>query len=147
MDTFLNGLKTFINDYGVEILTTIITAVASYLAVVIKNLATKYLNDKTKKDIAKIVVEGIEQCYKALDGPAKLEKALEAASTMLAEKGIKVTEVELRMLLESALGEFNKVFEKETGEKAESEDWTSAVLPEDAEISDYTDGTDLEAGG
>lgn len=123
----------FFESYGMEIITTIVTAIAGWLAVVIKKLATKYLNDKTKQEIAKIVVSGVEQCYQALDGPVKLEKAIEAASEMLTEKGIKVTEVELRMLLESALGEFNKVFEKKTGKKAESEDWTSAVLPEDSD--------------
>lgn len=131
-------INQFIDTYGMEILTTIITAIAGWLAVVIKKLATKYLNDKTKQDIAKIVVSGIEQCYKTLDGPAKLEKAIESATEMLNEKGIKVTEVELRMLLEGALGEFNKVFEKQTGTKAETDDWTSAVLPEDAESIEET---------
>ena len=40
-------IKEFINEYGMELLTTIITALAGWLAIVIKNLATKYLNDKT----------------------------------------------------------------------------------------------------
>ena len=133
-------ITQFINEYGMEILTTAITAIAGWLAIVIKNLVTKFLNDKTKQEIAKIVVSGIEQCYQALDGPAKLEKAIESATEMLNEKGIKVTEVELRMLLESALGEFNKVFEKETGTKAEIDDWTSAVLPEDKDNASETVG-------
>lgn len=133
-------ITQFINEYGMEILTTAITAIAGWLAIVIKNLITKFLNDKTKQEIAKIVVSGIEQCYQALDGPAKLEKAIEAATEMLNEKGIKVTEVELRMLLEGALGEFNKVFEKETGTKAEIDDWTSAVLPEDKDNASETVG-------
>lgn len=124
MDTFMDGLKVFINQYGLEIVTTIVTAIVGYIAVVAKNLAQKYINDKTKKDVAKIVVSGIEQCYKALEGPQKLEKALEAASSMLAEKGIKVTEVELRMLLESALSEFNKVFEN-SGTQGTVEDWVA----------------------
>ena len=128
----------FINQYGMEILVTIITAIGGWLAIVIKNLVTKFLNDKTKQEIAKIVVSGIEQCYQALDGPAKLEKAIESATEMLNEKGIKVTEVELRMFLESALAEFNKVFEKETGKKSNSEDWVDSVLPEDAEVEDTT---------
>lgn len=125
MDTFMDGLKVFINQYGLEIVTTIVTAIVGYIAVVAKNLAQKYINDKTKKDVAKIVVSGIEQCYKALEGPQKLEKALEAASSMLAEKGIKVTEVELRMLLESALGEFNKVFEN-SGTQGTVDDWVAS---------------------
>ena len=125
MDTFMDGLKVFINQYGLEIVTTIVTAIVGYIAVVAKNLAQKYINDKTKKDVAKIVVSGIEQCYKALEGPQKLEKALEAASSMLAEKGIKVTEVELRMLLESALSEFNKVFEN-SGTQGTVADWVTS---------------------
>ena len=44
---------------------------------------------------------------------------------MLAEKGIKVTEVELRMLLESALSEFNKVFE-DSGTQGTVEDWVAS---------------------
>lgn len=125
MDTFMDGLKVFINQYGIEIVTTIVTAIVGYIAVVAKNLAQKYINDKTKKDVAKIVVSGIEQCYKALEGPQKLEKALEAASSMLAEKGIKVTEVELRMLLESALSEFNKVFEN-SGTQGTVDNWVAS---------------------
>ena len=125
MDTFMDGLKVFINQYGLEIVTTIVTAIVGYIAVVAKSIAQKYINDKTKKDVAKIVVSGIEQCYKALEGPQKLEKALEAASSMLAEKGIKVTEVELRMLLESALSEFNKVFEN-SGTQGTVEDWAAS---------------------
>ena len=125
MDTFMDGLKVFINQYGLEIVTTIVTAIVGYIAVVAKNLAQKYINDKTKKDVAKIGVSGIEQGYKALGGPQKLEKALEAASSMLAEKGIKVTEVELRMLLESALSEFNKVFE-DSGTQGTVEDWVAS---------------------
>lgn len=125
MDTFMDGLKVFINQYGLEIVTTIVTAIVGYIAVVAKNLAQKYINDKTKKEVAKIVVSGIEQCYKALEGPQKLQKALEAASSMLAEKGIKVTDVELRMLLESALSEFNKVFEN-SGTQGTVEDWVSS---------------------
>ena len=125
MDTFMDGLKVFINQYGLEIVTTIVTAIVGYIAVVAKNLAQKYINDKTKKEVAKIVVSGIEQCYKALEGPQKLQKALEAASSMLAEKGIKVTDVELRMLLESALSEFNKVFEN-SGTQGTVEDWVAS---------------------
>lgn len=137
MDTFMDGLKVFINQYGFEIVTTIVTAIVGYIAVVAKNLAQKYINDKTKKDVAKIVVSGIEQCYKALEGPQKLQKALEAASSMLAEKGIKVTEVELRMLLESALSEFNKVFEN-TEEKGKIEDWVASG-ESSSECSDTTE--------
>lgn len=100
----------FVNEYGATILYTIITAIAGYLGIVVKNLYQKYINDKTKRDVTKTVVLGIEQIYQDLHGEEKLDKALEAATEMLVEKGISVTEFELKMLIEAAVGEFNKAF-------------------------------------
>lgn len=123
----------FLADYGMQILSAVVTAVATYLGVVIKNLVTKFLNDKTKQDVARIVVQGIEQCYQALSGPEKLQKAIETATEMLNEKGIMVTEVELRMLLENAVGEFNKVFQKQkaAGKAANLETWADCPATDD----------------
>ena len=45
----------------------------------------------------------VNQLYYDLDGPEKLQKAIESASEMLAAKGITVTDLELRMLLEAAV--------------------------------------------
>ena len=103
----------FINTYGLELMYALLTALAGYLGIVIKNLYTKHINDKTKEAVAKTVVKGVEQIYKDLHGEEKLDVALSAASTMLTEKGIHVTELELRMLIEAALAEFNKAFNKE----------------------------------
>lgn len=100
----------FINQYGMEILYAIITAIAGYIGIVVKNLCTKYINDKTKAAVAKTAVQFVEQVYKDLHGPEKLDQALSAASEMLAEKGITVSELELRVLIEAAVGEFNNAF-------------------------------------
>lgn len=108
----------FISEYGTQILYLILTGIAGYIGIVIKNLYQKYINDQTKKDVVKTVVQGIEQIYKDLHGEEKLDKALEAASGMLMEKGITITEFELKMLIEAAVGEFNNVFNK-TEEGAE----------------------------
>lgn len=102
----------FINQYGVQIMYGIITAIAGYVGIVVKNLFTKYINDKTKEKVAKNAVKFVEQVYKDLHGDDKLNKALEAASEMLAEKGITITSLELHVLVEAAVGEFNKAFEK-----------------------------------
>jgi hypothetical protein len=102
----------FINAYGLQIMYAIITAIAGYVGIVIKNLVTKYLNDKTKKAVAKSAVQFVEQVYKDIHGEEKLAEALVAASEMLAEKGITVTDLELRVLIEAAVAEFNKSFEK-----------------------------------
>lgn len=100
----------FIETYGMEILYTLITAVAGWLAIEVKKVVTKYINDKTKKTVAKTVVQAVEQIYKDLHGEDKLNKAIEYMAEMLTEKGITATELEVRVLLEDAVGEFNKVF-------------------------------------
>ena len=108
MDLFAN----FVSEYGTTILYTILTAIAGYLGVVVKNLYQKYINDQTKKDVVYTCVKAVEQLYKDLKGAEKLEKACESASMMLSEKGVTVSELELRMLIESALAEFNEAFKK-----------------------------------
>lgn len=106
-------IKNFISEYGTTILYAILTAIGGYLGIWAKKLYTKYVNDKTKQAVAKTVVQAVEQLYKDLRGEEKLEKALEAAADMLAERGITVTDLELRILIEAAVGEFNKAFEKD----------------------------------
>lgn len=106
-------IKNFLSEYGTTILYAILTAIGGYLGIWAKKLYTKYVNDKTKQAVAKTVVQAVEQLYKDLRGEEKLEKALEAASDMLAERGITVTDLELRILIEAAVGEFNKAFEKD----------------------------------
>ena len=106
--------EEFINQYGVEIMYMIITAIAGYLGIVLKNLFTKYINDKTKQSVAKSAVRFVEQVYKDLHGEDKLNAALTAASDMLNEKGITVTDLELRVLIEAAVAEFNNAFNKTT---------------------------------
>ncbi len=111
---FMELLKNFISENGVEILGAIITAIAGYIGVVLKNIYTKYINDKTKQSVVKTCVQAIEQLYKDLHGEEKLNKVIESATDMLAEKGISITDLELRMLIESAVGEFNDNFNKDT---------------------------------
>ena len=119
----------FISTYGVTILWAIITAVASVLGAFVKKKYTQYVNDKTKKDVVTTVVMAVQQLYYNLEGPEKLQKALESASEMLAEKGITVTDLELRMLIESAVGSFKDAFKEEPVYEVE-EDHSDFVLEE-----------------
>lgn len=106
----MNIFEEFITTYGTTILYTVLTAIAGYLGMVFKGLVTKYFNDKTKQNVAKTCVKAVEQLYHNLGGEDKLSKALANASDMLAAKGITVTELELRMLIEAAVSEFNYAF-------------------------------------
>lgn len=106
----MDFIKLFLSEYGMTILYTVLTSVASYLGLWVKSLYTKYINDKTKQDVVKTCVKAVEQLYKDLHGEEKYQEVVEASVAMLNEKGITITELELKMLIESAVGEFNKVF-------------------------------------
>lgn len=110
----MSFLKTFISDYGTAILYAVLTAIAGYVGIVVKNLYEKYANDHTKKEVVRIAVQAVEQLYKELHGEEKLEKALIAATEMLETKGISISEIELRMLIEATVAEFNEAFKKES---------------------------------
>ena len=110
----MEAIINFLNEYG--ILSAILTALASGLGVLAKKLWDKTVGDKvkedTKKDVAKLVVKYVEQVYKDIHGEEKLDKALEAFSEMLGQKGIAISDLEMRVYLESALAGFNNAFTK-----------------------------------
>lgn len=102
----------FINEYGTTILYTLLTAFAGYLGLWIKSLYTKYINDKTKKDVVSTCVKAVEQLYKDLHGEDKYNEVVKSASEMLALKGITISELEIKMLIEASVAEFNNAFNK-----------------------------------
>lgn len=88
------------------LLPAVATLLAGWLAVVgnkIKTLYTEKVNTQIKKDVVEATVSYVQQVYKALDGEAKLQKAVERASVILTEKGIPISEAELTMLIEAAV--------------------------------------------
>lgn len=101
-------LNEFITQYGVEILYAVVVAVGGYVGIAIKNIYQKYVNDKTKEKVVKTVVKAVKQLYSDLSGEEKLEKAVENISEMLLEKGISITELEIRMLIEAAVEEMKE---------------------------------------
>ena len=103
----MNWFDQFMSQYGITIIGTILTAVAGYIGIAIKCLYEKVCNDNTKKSIVKTCVAAIEQIYQDLHGEEKFQKCLEAASEMLTDRGITVSDSELRILIEAAVKQFN----------------------------------------
>ena len=101
-----------INMYGAEIIGTLLVALAGIFGMIAKKMAAKYLDTDTKRTLAKVVVQFTEQTYKDLHGDAKLKAAMEVFAQLLNEKGIDASITEMKVLLEAAVGEFNKAFEK-----------------------------------
>ena len=124
-NTLMELFQNYIAENGVEILATIVTAIFGLLGVLAKKLYNKIVDEKNEKIIEKVVgycVQGVEQLYKDLHGEEKLNKVIESVTDILSEKGITVTDLELRMLIESAVGSFNDNFKKTTVEDTPAEE-------------------------
>lgn len=135
-------VQEFIAQYGTQIIYTALTVIFGALAMAAKRLAKKVLDSKEKKQVAREVVMFVEQVYKNSHGEEKLNAALETAKEMLAERGIVFYELEMRVMIESVLGEMNKVFEDgdddKDGQELQCEEVPSTVETT-AQIT-YTNG-------
>lgn len=126
-----------------ECLDIILPAIASVIAVLFGVLGAKLksiYDTKIKTDTAKIVVDDVvkfvQQVYKDLDGPEKLQKALTEASTILNEKGISISDTELDMLIESAVYGLKQGITETVIEKLPEETTKEEVKVKDGEITE-----------
>ena len=125
--------------YVLPVLAAAVTALAGFLGAQLKSLYQKYINDKTKESVVRTCVKAVEQLYHDLGGPEKLEKAKEGIADMLNEKGIPITELEMNLLIEAVVSEFNYGFAK-AGEVPKSD--TPAVkekTPQNDSITLYSE--------
>ena len=92
-------LEYFIYHYGTQIIAAILCAIFGCLGYAIKQLATKYVNDDTKRSIAREAMLFVEQVWKTIHGADKLSKALEVAEALLKKKGIDFDAEEMQILI------------------------------------------------
>lgn len=100
--------EQFISEYGTTILYALFTTAAGIIGTWIGTIYKKYINDKTKEAVVRTVCKAIEQMYKDLHGEEKYNKAVESIVEMLSLKGITITELEIKMLIEATCSEFVK---------------------------------------
>lgn len=101
-------MQQIMSEVLIPILATAITALAGYIGLQIKAMYKKHIDDKTKESVVKTVVKAVKQLYNDLNGEEKLAKAIENITDMLNEKGIVISELEIRMLIESAVEEMKE---------------------------------------
>lgn len=101
----------------VPALATAIAGWFAYLGNKLKNAYQEKVNNETAQAVVKDVVQFVEQVYTDLHGKEKLQKAIEQVSTILQNKGIKITETEIMMLIESAVYGLNEGLTNEKQEK------------------------------
>jgi LL-H family phage holin len=107
------------HDLQAEIINIVALVIASLLGIVAKQV-TSFLKKKgivaqieSHKELANMVVKGIEQTYNHLNGEEKLNVAKIEIINIAKAKGIKISEKELDMLIESSVKEMNKAVKEE----------------------------------
>lgn len=133
MENFLELLIQAI----VPILATVVTAAVAYLTAKIKQktaVEIEKINDETKRTIAEKVVAYVEQTAKEMANTEKFQLAIDKASEWLKEKNIPVTEVELEILVESAVNGLHKGLETKTTEYIAVEESAGIPAPDEAEV-------------
>lgn len=106
----MNELLVQLQPLLISALTTILTAVASFVGLKIKAAYEEKVTSEIKRNVVSDVCSFVEQIYTDLHGEEKLNKAIESATEMLSEKGIPITELELRVLIESTVHGFSEPF-------------------------------------
>ena len=96
----------------VFVITTCVGIATRYLVSLLKKKGVLY-QIESHKELAKIVVNAIEQVYKYSNGQEKFEMAKQELAEMLQKKKINITEKEIVMIIEAAVREMNKAY-KET---------------------------------
>lgn len=106
--------KEFIATYGTTILYTLLSAAATAIGAWIGRVYKAKVNDETKRNVVKTCCKAVKQLYKDLHGAEKYDKAVESIVAMLAEKGISITDLEIKMLIEEVCNDFADAVEKES---------------------------------
>ena len=99
----------FMNQYGVTFIHSIAALVLSYVSFEIKRIYNKCVNEKTKKEVVKMVCNAINQLYPNISGEEKLNKAISNSKEILLEKNINISDLELRMYIECYVGCFKNM--------------------------------------
>ena len=115
------------------------TAVAgwfAYLGNKLKNAYQEKVNNETAQAVVRDVVQFVEQVYTDIHGKEKLQKAIEQVSTILQSKGIKITETEIMMLIESAVYGLNEGLTSDLKETLKDIQADTKMLKEAIEVKE-----------
>ena len=104
----LNDIMTQLQPVIISVCVTILTAVGTYVGTKIKQVYTDKVNTETKEKIVHNTCRYVNQLYNDLDGEQKFELAQKEIVEQLNQKGINITDLELRVLIESAVNGLKK---------------------------------------
>lgn len=97
-------MKEILMEYLPKIMEYVLIIIVGVLA----NKAKKLVNTDIKRAVVKDTVRYVEQVFRDIHGVEKLDAAKDKAVKLLEAKGIKVSDEEMIVLIESAVAELNK---------------------------------------
>lgn len=105
----------FVSTYGTTILYTILSAAVTAIGTRIGRIYKEKVDDETKRKVVKTCCKAVKQLYKDLNGAEKYNEAVAAIDAMLDEKGITITDLEIKMLIEEVCADFADAVKEEAG--------------------------------
>ena len=99
----MNIIENFIIQYGAMLIYTILMGIISFIGYRTQFIYNNYVNERIKLEQANIVCRAVNQLYSNLSNEEKLEKAINSLKTILLEKKIEITDLEIRLLIESSV--------------------------------------------
>lgn len=97
----------FLSTYAMDLLAVLLAALLGGLGIAVKRILAMYVNTDVKRAVARTAMMAVEQLYKDIHGPAKLDQALKYAAQLLADYSITMSAQEMKLLIEEAVAEFN----------------------------------------
>ena len=98
--------EEFISTYGITIIYALLSAAATAIGAWIGRIYKERVTDETKRKVVGTCCKAVKQIYRDLNGPEKYDRAVEAITAMLDEKGITITDLEIKMLIEEVCSDF-----------------------------------------
>lgn len=108
----MSTITSFLCDYGSTIVYALLTAIAGFIGIQCTKCVEKLSNEKEKARVVEYAIKAVEQVYSDLHGEEKKNKAIEYIAEMLNNKGIAITDLEISVMVEAAVCEFNKQLNK-----------------------------------
>lgn len=109
----MNIIQEMINQIGINIIQTFLAVVVAYIGIVCKRLYNKYIDTELKKTIVMDCVKAVEQVFTDIHGDNKKIECENKICQLLGEYGITITQVELDIMIESAVQEMNKTLKQD----------------------------------
>lgn len=109
----MNIINQFISNYGLSILSIIITGLISYIGLGLKKVIHTLVIHKIKTESAEMVYHATEELYKNLNPKEKYTKMMTYLQQILKEKNINISTLEINLLL------YNIIHKKKEGDISE----------------------------